>query len=266
MLDYLIVDNELVLDPDLVKSKVDMIMKRWTRKCKVVSDIFNNWFHQYQPLDYVFNSAFSDIMCLIGFDKMFAVVLNLPNRKAADLFGILNKLWKHYDKLVLDMLIFDVLYGDNFFVLRDMMTQSLIFAIGSVIENALEKNRELWLVLQNMHKTYNSVDRSLSGLGTFGVKAGAAVFFEDVNLGLDVWVFGLLFSIMTELQAIALALKCILSSYFVDLFMDSQAALDACKSDLKSIYLDFRNRCWIECCHIKTGSGFWMVADSMCGD
>ncbi|KAG9288219.1 hypothetical protein G9A89_020525 [Geosiphon pyriformis] len=92
VLDYLIVDNELILEPDLVKSKIDLIMEEWTRKCKVVSDIFNDWSHQYQPLDYVFDDAFSNIMCPIEFDEMSAVVLNLLNGKATNLSGIPNKL------------------------------------------------------------------------------------------------------------------------------------------------------------------------------
>ncbi|KAG9288218.1 hypothetical protein G9A89_020524 [Geosiphon pyriformis] len=70
-------------------------------------------------------------------------------------------------------------------------------------------------------------DGSLSGLGTLDVKTGAAVFFEDVNLGLSVQVSGLLFSTMAELQAIALALECVSPFYSVDLFMNNQAALDA---------------------------------------
>ncbi|KAG9301758.1 hypothetical protein G9A89_003305 [Geosiphon pyriformis] len=52
---------------------------------------------------------------------------------------------------------FSILQGDNFSVLKDTSTQSLVFAIWSVIKNALEKNREIWLVLQNMYKAYNSV-------------------------------------------------------------------------------------------------------------
>ncbi|KAG9299187.1 hypothetical protein G9A89_013835 [Geosiphon pyriformis] len=59
--------------------------------------------------------------------------------------------------LDLDAITFDVLYEDNFLVLKGMSTQFPIFAIGSVIKDVLEKNRELWLVLQNMQKTYDSV-------------------------------------------------------------------------------------------------------------
>ncbi|KAG9294187.1 hypothetical protein G9A89_021546 [Geosiphon pyriformis] len=37
------------------------------------------------------------------------------------------------------------------------MTQSPIFAVSSVVEDTLEKNCELWLILQNMKKAYDSV-------------------------------------------------------------------------------------------------------------
>ncbi|KAG9302304.1 hypothetical protein G9A89_008795 [Geosiphon pyriformis] len=109
VLNHLVVDDELVLEPDL-------------------------------PLDYVFDGVFSDIMCLIGFDEMFAVVLNLPDGKAASLSGISNELWKHCDKIFLACSTFDVFYENNFSVLKGTMTQSSIFAVGSVIKDALEKN------------------------------------------------------------------------------------------------------------------------------
>ncbi|KAG9294020.1 hypothetical protein G9A89_019358 [Geosiphon pyriformis] len=60
--------------------------------------------------------------------------------------------------LCLSMGVSNVLCGDNFLVLKSTSTQSPIFAIGSIIEDALEKNRELWLMLQDMYKAYNSVD------------------------------------------------------------------------------------------------------------
>ncbi|KAG9300421.1 hypothetical protein G9A89_010046 [Geosiphon pyriformis] len=211
MLDHLVVDSELVLESDQVKSKMNVIMEEWTRKRRVVNNMSSEWCHQYQPLEYVFDEAFSGIMCLIGFDELFEMVSVLPDGKTAGLSGISNKLWKHCDKSVLEMLLvllnsclagesvpgpwkkawvsmipkpyewegvltntypialiktarkilskvlsnrisaacstFDVLHGDNFLVLKDMTTQSPIFAIGLVIEDALEKDRELWLVL-----------------------------------------------------------------------------------------------------------------------
>ncbi|KAG9296553.1 hypothetical protein G9A89_015145 [Geosiphon pyriformis] len=206
-LDHLVMDNKLVLKPDLVRTKVDVIIEGWTRKHNVVSDVSEVWHRQYQPLEYVFNEAFSGVMCSIDFDEMSNVISNLPDGKAAGLTGISNELWKHYDRSVLDMLLvllnfcldcesvselwkeawmliipkpyewegvfmnthpialietahkilpkilsdriffacnkFDVLRGNNFSVLKGTTTQSPIFAIGSVIKNALEKNHEL---------------------------------------------------------------------------------------------------------------------------
>ncbi|KAG9288782.1 hypothetical protein G9A89_023079 [Geosiphon pyriformis] len=166
VLDYLVVGDELYLDPDHVKEKVDEIMEGWTRKHDVALNVSGNWSNQYWPLDYVFDGTFLNVMSCVSFDEMSGVVSVLPNGKAAGLSGISNELWKHCDKSVLDMLLkeawvlmipkpyewegFDILRGDNFSILKGITTQSPIFAIGSVIEDALEKNQELWLVLQDI--------------------------------------------------------------------------------------------------------------------
>ncbi|KAG9296382.1 hypothetical protein G9A89_014974 [Geosiphon pyriformis] len=178
-LNHLVVGNKLILEPKLVKAKVDVIMEGWTRRCKV----------------------------------LFGVISDLPDGKAAGFFGIPNELWKHCNKSVMGMLLkllntclinesvpsfwreawvsiiskpykwksiftniypiiliktahkilskilfdrislacssFNVLCGDNFSVLKGTSIQSPIFAVGSVIEDILEKNCELWLVLQD---------------------------------------------------------------------------------------------------------------------
>ncbi|KAG9305469.1 hypothetical protein G9A89_021187 [Geosiphon pyriformis] len=168
VLDHLVVGEKLVLEPDLVKSKVDEIMESWTRK--------------HAPLDYVFDDAFSEVMCSIGFDELLTVVSNLPDGKVLDMLLLLlnfclvhesvpgpwKEAWvlmipKPYEwkgifmntrpialietahkilsKILLDRIFsacsrFDVLYGDNFSVL---------------------KGQELWLVLQDMQKVYDFV-------------------------------------------------------------------------------------------------------------
>ncbi|KAG9304896.1 hypothetical protein G9A89_010758 [Geosiphon pyriformis] len=94
------------------------------------------------------------------------------------------------------------------------------------------------------------MDGSLSGLRTVVMKAGAVIFFEDINSGLSVGVSGLVSSTLSELQAIALVLECVPSSCAVDLFLDSQVVLDACKLELLLAHPDFRNCCWIEHCYI----------------
>ncbi|KAG9293915.1 hypothetical protein G9A89_019253 [Geosiphon pyriformis] len=173
VLDYLVVDNELILEPNLVKSKMDVIIESWTRKCGVVDDISDEWHCQYQPLEYVFNETFSGIMDSIKFNKLVGVVSVLSDSKAAgllvlDMFLVLlnsclssesvSSSWKEAwilskilsKRISVTYSTFDVLHGDNFLVLKSTSIQSSIFAIGLVIKNALKKNQELWLVLQNI--------------------------------------------------------------------------------------------------------------------
>ncbi|KAG9292228.1 hypothetical protein G9A89_023948 [Geosiphon pyriformis] len=178
VLNHLVVNNELVLEPDLSR--------------------------QYRPLNYVFDNAFSGVMNEIDVDELHCVVFSLPNGKAAGLLSISNELWKCCDKSVLGLFLvllnsclscesvpgpwketwvsiiskpyewkdvlmnthpialietahkilskilsdrillvcssYDVLCGDNFLVLKDTTTQSPIFAVGLVIKDALEKN------------------------------------------------------------------------------------------------------------------------------
>ncbi|KAG9290550.1 hypothetical protein G9A89_020920 [Geosiphon pyriformis] len=93
-------------------------------------------------------------------------------------------------------------------------------------------------------------DESLKNLGTAGCKAGTAVFFENISLGLGIGVLGLMSSTMVELQAIALVLECISMSNSVHLFSNSQSVLDACKLELGLMCSDFCNKCWVKCQHI----------------
>ncbi|KAG9291896.1 hypothetical protein G9A89_004834 [Geosiphon pyriformis] len=94
------------------------------------------------------------------------------------------------------------------------------------------------------------MDGSLSNLGTVGCRTGAAVFFEDIGLGLGISVSGLMSSTLAELQTIALTMECIPLLSSVCLFSDSQSALDACRSELGLVYPNYCNQCWVEHYHI----------------
>ncbi|KAG9284278.1 hypothetical protein G9A89_002088 [Geosiphon pyriformis] len=91
-LDYLVVKDELILKLKLVKTEVDLIIENWTRKCGVEANFSDEWFCQYQLLEYIFDDTFSNIMDPVGFDKLFGVVSNLSDGKTAGLSGISNKL------------------------------------------------------------------------------------------------------------------------------------------------------------------------------
>ncbi|KAG9286097.1 hypothetical protein G9A89_022774 [Geosiphon pyriformis] len=104
-LDHLVVGDKLILEPELVKAKVDVIMEEWTRRHKVVFDVSSKWFGQYQPLEYVFDSAFLDVIWPVDFNKLFGVISDLLDDKAAGFSSILNKFWKHCDKSIIGMLL-----------------------------------------------------------------------------------------------------------------------------------------------------------------
>ncbi|KAG9284302.1 hypothetical protein G9A89_002112 [Geosiphon pyriformis] len=74
-LDYLVMNDELVLESDLVRTKVN-------------------------SLEYVFNDVFSDVMCLINFNKMSGVISNLPDGKVAGLFSYKSTETKHSQKYI----------------------------------------------------------------------------------------------------------------------------------------------------------------------
>ncbi|KAG9293615.1 hypothetical protein G9A89_005618 [Geosiphon pyriformis] len=137
VLNYLVINNGLVLEPEEIKLSVDRIMEDWTRKCSI---------SLYAPLVYVRNDAFSGVMCAVSMSELLSVVSGLPDSKATGLSALI----KTARKILLKIF-------DNFLVLRGTSTQSLVFAIGLVVKNAFEKNREIWLVLQDMQKAYNSM-------------------------------------------------------------------------------------------------------------
>ncbi|KAG9290536.1 hypothetical protein G9A89_020906 [Geosiphon pyriformis] len=64
------------------------------------------------------------------------------------------------------------------------------------------------------------------------VACDAVVYFPGLNKGLGVEVHGVLSSTLAELQAVALALKCVPASVSVALHMDSQVAINAYVTEL----------------------------------
>ncbi|KAG9297748.1 hypothetical protein G9A89_011263 [Geosiphon pyriformis] len=211
VLDYLVVGDSLILEPDKVKLKVDEIMVNWTKKRNALPALSGLWAQQYAPLAYVNNNAFSLVMCDITMCELSLVISNLPDGKAAGLSGITNELWKHlaawvsmipkpYDwdgilsntrpialiemarKILLKILSdriflacsrFDVLHGNNFSVLKGTSTQSPISAVSSIVEDALEKDRELWLINSNFVSRTRRIETS-GGMTSF-FTAGAFV-------------------------------------------------------------------------------------------
>ncbi|KAG9300605.1 hypothetical protein G9A89_005205 [Geosiphon pyriformis] len=271
VLDYLVVENELILEPNLVKAK---------------------------SLEYVFDDAFLSIMCSISFGELFGVVSNLPDGKAPSLAKVhldicffanlvlkkaisdkqflylvlvvlypiqynivfVKQLHNHYSD-VFDWYIFKCWKRlDSHGLVLECFKLSAVFLTGSPsFSTPLMVLSSIGLLSIFDFNDYVSVckhlfwvdtgslfvytDRSLKGLDTVGCKAGIAAFFEDINLSLGISVLGLMSYTLAEMQAIALALECVLLSSSVYLYLDSQSVLNACSLELNLVHSDFHNWC-----------------------
>ncbi|KAG9304581.1 hypothetical protein G9A89_020145 [Geosiphon pyriformis] len=93
-------------------------------------------------------------------------------------------------------------------------------------------------------------DSLLKNYGSSGVADGTAAYFPIINCSIGVRVRGLLSSILIELQTVILVLECVFSSSTVLVHLDSQAAIDACVSELSLLVPNFQVLCWMERRHI----------------
>ncbi|KAG9294198.1 hypothetical protein G9A89_021557 [Geosiphon pyriformis] len=124
------------------------------------------------------------------------------------------------------------------------------------------------------------MDESLISLGTVNMKAGVAVFFEDIGSDLGVEVSGLVFSILTELQTALDACKSE-SLLHADALAKDAAFLpwrlsyliSECFLRAGSVVVSGNSRHFvhdvfqsINCAHWKVGSGSKVVADNLYGN
>ncbi|KAG9290389.1 hypothetical protein G9A89_007120, partial [Geosiphon pyriformis] len=196
VLDHLMVNDELILEPNEVRLSVNSIMEGWMRKCVVSPVLPGLWAHQYALLNYVRDDTFSGVIDAISLDVLFSVVGGLPNGKTTGLsvevsFGVVEHVFicwygvcfsYNWDgvltntqpialietaRKILSKILSNYisLAYDNFLVFHDMSMQFLVFVVGSVMENALEKNREVWLVLQDMQKHIKMCERFIGFFG-----------------------------------------------------------------------------------------------------
>ncbi|KAG9300363.1 hypothetical protein G9A89_009987 [Geosiphon pyriformis] len=285
-LNHLVVDNELILKSDLIKFKMDVIMESWTKKHKVyvfdkafsgvmssirfdelvevVSNLLNGKAaglsvkHQKSVCGYRLNFYFifktGHAESQAGLSSFFATGTFVDDTIWV---GSNQRATQHILDIATDIVC--ILLDCNL-SLSGFLANSFQFHDGMLISVVLDKSNSSLNILGSddfvsicdylswvdAGVLFVYVNRSLKNLDTASCRADAAIFFEDIGLGLGVGVLSLMSSTLTELQVIALALKCVFSSSFVHLFSDSQSALDACKSELGLMCPNFCNQCWIE--------------------
>ncbi|KAG9285318.1 hypothetical protein G9A89_010793 [Geosiphon pyriformis] len=90
------------------------------------------------------------------------------------------------------------------------------------------------------------MDRSLKGAGLAEMVGEITVYFPAVDISIGMRVDRLLSSTLTKLQAVALALECILFLCSVVLYSNSQSVINVCVSKVLLAVSNFCNHCWIK--------------------
>ncbi|KAG9305278.1 hypothetical protein G9A89_007773 [Geosiphon pyriformis] len=169
ILNHLMVDNTIVVESNEIKLKIDKIMERWIRKWSMLPRMSDLWSCQYMPLNYMDDDAFSGVIKVIDMREL-SLIVNINTKLIALIETAQKILFKIFsDQIFLACSKFNILHGNNFLVLKSISTQFLIFAIGLVVEDVLKKNKKLWLVLQNMHKVYDLINRINRIITDFGL-------------------------------------------------------------------------------------------------
>ncbi|KAG9305112.1 hypothetical protein G9A89_007752 [Geosiphon pyriformis] len=143
------------------------------------------------------------------------------------------------------------------FLLNKGSTPTVVLRTGSFLGFKILNFEQFDIVHGNLLGIWSDsfdiyTDGSLKFVGSSDVISETAVYFSALDMGIGVDVYGLLFSTLSELQAVALALECILSFCSVVLYLNSQAAIDACVSEIGLTVSDFHNHCWIKRRYVAT--------------
>ncbi|KAG9286816.1 hypothetical protein G9A89_012366 [Geosiphon pyriformis] len=126
---------------------------------------------------------------------------------------------------------------------NDMVVASRL-ASGNVVCNTGFVSKQLLAFEHRFIDVY--MNGSVKSLGFINACGGAAAYFSKADVNIGMRVLGLLFFMLMELQAIALALECVFDSSMVILFMNSQTLLNICKFEVGGFGSDFQSKCWIE--------------------
>ncbi|KAG9303861.1 hypothetical protein G9A89_005771 [Geosiphon pyriformis] len=127
-----------------------------------------------------------------------------------------------------------LLYGLKSF--EQVQSESKLAAIVLEFANVQNNLYEVW---SDLFEVYT--DGLLKNAGSAGIVGSVAVYFLALDMCIGVKICGLVSFTMTELQAVALFLKCVLSFCFVVLHFDSQVAIDACMPEVLFAVPDFCN-------------------------
>ncbi|KAG9290825.1 hypothetical protein G9A89_010974 [Geosiphon pyriformis] len=253
-LDYLVNNRDLVLEPDLVKDK----QRQFAPLNYVNNSVFSGVIELIDSNEFLLvikdlpDSKAAELSVkrhelLFGYwvdfkfvVKMGRIELNtgLTLYMAAGAF-VDNTIWVGNCRTVTQNILN---IASEFFDLMDIsinVDKIVTISINPKTSNiSLEISRSSILIMKAdafLPEILIYANDFVKNFGTSSAVGEAAVYFSDLNLHIGVEVYGLLSFTLAEMQAVVLALKCILAFFKVTVFFDSQAFLDACQTKLADL-------------------------------
>ncbi|KAG9291029.1 hypothetical protein G9A89_012901 [Geosiphon pyriformis] len=244
VLNYLVIDDKLILEPNLVKSKfselIDVVSDLSDSKAIGLLGITNKlWKHCDKSILDMFLSegAFTNICPITLIETAHKILSN---------------------RISLACSTFDVLHEDNFLVLKSMMTQFSIFTVRSVVENDMQKAYDSFFggihrdctnrIITNFglmggYCIHNGLDQEKAGLSSFfaaGTFVDNTIWINNISINNDKTVAILVnskisnFSLFISGLLISIAKKG--ESYqYLDIFLSTESFS---KPSLAKTYLD----------------------------
>src|SRR5207244_765511 len=142
-------DRELYNEPEEVLTRTAEHFKRQFKKRNFQQEgISNEWKEVYEPITRVKESYYQSLSDRVTEKEWDAMLKKLKTGTAPGISGISYILIKQAN---------NILEGSNIAGLIGSLTESPIHILSMIIEEAKEKNKELWIMLQDMKKAFDSV-------------------------------------------------------------------------------------------------------------
>ncbi|GES87658.1 hypothetical protein GLOIN_2v1824527 [Rhizophagus clarus] len=135
-------------DKDKIKERVHDHYKTWTRKRNIDLDLIEyneEWRNIYQPRTEINEQIYDGILEDITLDELDNIIRETKSGKAAGISGIPYDFWKK------------ILQGSNYAALLNESTLEPLKIVQSIIEDANKENKEVWILLMDISKAFDSV-------------------------------------------------------------------------------------------------------------
>ncbi|KAF9536744.1 hypothetical protein EC957_009809, partial [Mortierella hygrophila] len=194
-LDHLIVDGDpintnatgnvspvtyVLDDPKEIKSRVRQYFCDTFHKARPTQPMSAEWEEAYQPRADIRPEWYDSVMAIPDYAEVCEAVAAAPLGKAPGHSKVSGDLLKRLGPLAQALFVVlrltlvlsrhSIFHGPNFSVLKGTMTKDPIHILNAVLEDAREYKKEVWVLLQDMKRCFDSVSCQRGGMLELGLR------------------------------------------------------------------------------------------------